>query len=273
MGRHMAAETARPGAASDMCLLVFAWQSHPRYSLILAGNRDEFHRRPAAPADWWRAEPAVLAGKDLAAGGTWLGVSRVGRVAVVTNYRETPTAQPGQLSRGELVPDFLRSSASPRDWSGAVEGERFGGFNLLLFDASGGHYLSNRDQRDTSIEPGVHGLSNHRLDTPWPKLVAARDQFALAIEADQVDADSLFGILSDRRQADGATLPDTGVPEEWERLLSAAFIVHPAYGTRASTVLTIEHDGRVYFEERRFDASGETAGSARFEFDLKEPDN
>lgn len=265
----MAAETVRPGAASDMCLLVFAWQCHPRYSLILAGNRDEFHQRPAAPADWWQTEPAVLAGKDLAGGGTWLGVSRGGQTAVVTNYREAPAAEPAQLSRGELVPGFLRSPASPRDWSGAVDCERFGGFNLLLFDASGGHYLSNRGQRDTLIEPGVHGLSNHRLDTPWPKLVAAHDRFALAIEADQVDADPLFGILSDRRQADAVTLPDTGVPEEWERLLSAAFIVHPAYGTRASTVLTIEHDGRVYFEERRFDASGDTAGSSRFEFDIE----
>ncbi|MGB5621050.1 MAG: NRDE family protein [Gammaproteobacteria bacterium] len=253
-----------------MCLLVLAWQSHPRYSLILAGNRDEFHQRPAAAADWWQAEPALLAGKDLAAGGTWLGVSRGGRAAVVTNYREAPTAEPAQLSRGELVPRFLRSSASPRDWSKTVESERFGGFNLLLFDARGGHYLSNRGQRDTPVESGVHGLSNHRLDTPWPKLVAARDRFARAIEADQVDADPLFGILSDRRQADSAALPDTGVPEEWERLLSAAFIVHPAYGTRASTVLTIEHQGRICFEERRFDADGKATGSSRFEFEIRE---
>jgi len=264
----MAAAADCRGAAPDMCLLVFAWQSHPRYALILAGNRDEFHQRPAAPADWWQAEPAVLAGKDLAAGGTWLGVSRGGRSAVVTNYREAPTAEPAQRSRGELVPGFLRSTASPQDWSATVEGQRFGGFNLVLFDAGGGHYLSNRGQRNTLIEPGVHGLSNHRLDTPWPKLVAARDRFARAIEADPVDVAHLFEILSDRRQAGEATLPDTGVPEEWERLLSAAFIVHPAYGTRASTVLTIENDGHVYFEERRFDASGQAAGSSRFEFEI-----
>lgn len=258
------------GEPVDVCLLVFAWQAHPRYALVLAGNRDEFHQRPAAPADWWPAAPGILAGKDLAAGGTWLGVSRGGRAAVVTNYREAPTAQAASRSRGELVPAFLTDTTSPADWCGAVDNGEYGGFNLLLFAGRQGHYLSNRGGQDSAVEPGIHGLSNHRLDTPWPKLVAARERFASSLEGADVAFDDLFELLSDRRQAPAASLPRTGVPEEWERLLSAAFIVHPAYGTRASTVLTIGHDGRVRFEERRFDGDGRLAGDAQFEFAIDE---
>lgn len=253
-----------------MCLLVFAWQSHPRYALVLAGNRDEFHQRPAAPADWWPARPDVLAGRDLAAGGTWMGVSRSGRAAVVTNFREAPRAEPSRRSRGELVPAFLESDAAPAAWSDTVDDGQYGGFNLLLFGGGQGHYLSNRGERDSCLEPGIHGLSNHRLDTPWPKLVTARDRFASSLEDGAVSFDGLFGLLSDRQQPPPGSLPRTGVPEEWERLLSAAFIVHPAYGTRASTVLVIEHAGRVRFEERRFDPDGRAAGSARFEFDISD---
>jgi uncharacterized protein with NRDE domain len=258
----------RRGGSIDVCLLVFAWRCHPRYALVLAGNRDEFHQRPAAPADWWPAPPGILAGKDLAAGGTWLGVSRSGRAAVVTNFREAPTAQAASRSRGALISAFLAASTSPAVWSRSVDGGEYGGFNLLLFAGRQGHYLSNREEQDSAVEPGIHGLSNHRLDTPWPKLVTARDRFASSLEGADVEIAELFELLSDRRQAPAASLPRTGVPEEWERLLSAAFIVHPAYGTRASTVLAIGHDGRVRFEERRFDPDGQLAGDARFEFEI-----
>jgi len=249
-----------------MCLLVFAWQRHPRYRLVLAGNRDEFHRRPAAEATWWTEHPDLLAGRDLEAGGAWLGVSRDGRAAVVTNYWEAPITEPARRSRGALVPDFLSQPDDPQDWAASVDETQFAGFNLLLFAPAAGHYLSNRGRRDLALAPGIHGLSNHRLDTPWPKLVRARKGFESRISDDPIDPEDLFELLADRQTAPAHALPRTGLPDEWEQLLSATFIVHPDYGTRASTVLMIDHDNRVFFQERRFDPSGEPVGNSRFEF-------
>lgn len=175
-----------------MCLLVFAWQSHPRYRLVLAGNRDEFHQRPAAAATWWPEHPDLLAGRDLEAGGAWLGVSRGGFAAVVTNYRETPATEPARRSRGDLVAGFLRQPDEPDRWAASIDETLFAGFNLLLFSPAAGHYLSNRGQRDLALAPGVHGLSNHRLDTPWPKLTRAREGFESCIRDNQIDPEDLF---------------------------------------------------------------------------------
>lgn len=249
-----------------MCLLVFAWQKHPRYRLVLAGNRDEFHQRPAAPAAWWQERPDLLAGRDLEAGGAWLGVSRDGNAAVVTNFRETPAVDTAKHSRGALVADFLRQPGDPDIWSAGVDESLFAGFNLLLFSSTKGHYLSNRVQRDTRLASGIYGLSNHRLDTPWPKLTLARKRFATRIGSEHVDPEDLLDLLADRQPAARDELPHTGLPDDWERLLSAAFIVHPAYGTRASTVLMVGNDGQVLFHERRFDPDGKRAGDERFEF-------
>jgi uncharacterized protein with NRDE domain len=252
-----------------VCLLVFSWQQHPRYRLILAGNRDEFHNRPTAPANWWEDESGVLAGKDLEAGGTWLGVSRRSRFGIVTNFRETATPSGGMRSRGELICDFLESTEDPGVWSADVEtnGTAYGGFNLIVGDHRELRYLSNRGPEAKSLPAGLFGLSNKRLDTPWPKLLRAKKRFAGLIDDTSLDNESLFEMLADPTRSKDADLPDTGIPHEWEQLLSSVFIVSPAYGTRASTVLLIGHDGSVFFEERRFGADGESIGNSRFAFE------
>lgn len=248
-----------------MCLLVFAWRAHPRYELILAGNRDEFHERPATPADWW-SPGDILAGRDERAGGSWLGVARDGRVAVVTNYREGATGEIGERSRGELVTGFLASGRSPSAWCADLDAGRYAGFNLLTFGADDACYLSNRGNGCGPVTDGVHGLSNHQLDTPWPKLTRTRSGFEALLDGPVVEADALFGLLGDRRRAGDGELPDTGVPIDWERLLSAPFIVHPDYGTRASTVVLVGRDGEICFEERRFDPAGVMTGVSDFRF-------
>jgi uncharacterized protein with NRDE domain len=250
-----------------VCLLVFAWRVHPQLPLIVAGNRDEFHDRPTAAAGWWSDRDGVLAGRDLQAGGSWLGVSRDGRIAVVTNYREPERGTSGPRSRGELVVDFLTSITSAGQWMEALGRRKaeYAGFNLIVGDRDGLHYLTNRGEDRRDLEPGLYGLSNHRLDTPWPKVRAAKEGLRRRIEGGDLTSDSLFALLADRRPAPDAELPKTGVPADWERLLSSAFIVSPRYGTRAGTVVLGRGDGAVVFEERRFAADGTLDGRARFE--------
>ncbi len=251
-----------------MCLLVFAWRVHPEFPLILAGNRDEFHDRPAAAAHWWDEPEGILAGRDLQAGGSWLGVSSGGRFAVVTNYREPGTATSGRRSRGELVVDFLSSSAATGEWMDGRAGVRdeYGGFNLIIGDGGEMHYLSNRGEGRRFLDPGIYGLSNHRLDTAWPKVTAAREGLRRCVEEDRLQSEALLQILSDRRPADEEELPDTGVPRDWERLLSSAFIVDSRYGTRVSTIVRVGAGGRYELQERSFGPKGTAEGDVRFSF-------
>jgi uncharacterized protein with NRDE domain len=236
-----------------MCLIVLAHEAHPAYPLVVAANRDELHARPTAPAGWWEDAPEVLAGRDLRAGGTWMGVTRGGRFAAVTNFREWPP-EAGRRSRGELVAGFLRSEMDPEAYAREVEreGARYGGFNLLLGDGGSLAYLSNRAPGVRMLEPGVYALSNHLLDTPWPKALRARRAMQDALAAaggDGWDA-HLWEMLADRVAAADHHLPDTGTGAERERLLSPPFISAGEYGTRASTVLTIAAGGEVRFVER-----------------------
>jgi uncharacterized protein with NRDE domain len=251
-----------------VCLLAFAWQLHRHYPLVLAGNRDEFHDRPAAPMAWWEKPEGMLAGRDLRAGGSWLGVDRGGRFAVVTNFREPVSDTAGRSSRGGLVVDFLSSGGDTDGWIAGLVDRRaeYGGFNLIIGDGRELHYLTNRGDDRHRLPPGLYGLSNHRLDTPWPKVTAARDRMRRALDGDAVEPEALFGLLGDPSLAPDDELPDTGVPHEWERLLSAAFIVSPRYGTRASTVLLMDGNGRIEIEERSFDPAGDCVAEARFEF-------
>ena len=253
-----------------MCLLVFAWRSHPRYPLVLAGNRDEFHARPAAAADWWDDPAGLLAGRDLQAGGTWLGVTRDGRAAVVTNYRELGERLPNAPSRGGLIVDYARPGLAPERFLAelAAKAQAYAGFNLIAGDAATLAYYSNRGGAPRALAPGIYGLSNHLLDTPWPKLTRVRERFASALSTDRMDPEALLALLDDRTPAPDDERPDTGLPAELERALSSPFIVTPTYGTRCSTAFTISADGRCAFIERRFDAEGRAAGDARFEFEI-----
>jgi uncharacterized protein with NRDE domain len=253
-----------------MCLLVLAWMKHSRYRLVVAANRDEFHDRPAAPLAWWSEDSRVLAGRDLRAGGTWMGVARGGRFGAVTNYRdlESPPA-PDSPSRGQLVPEFLASDAAPGHFLARLNGSagRFAGFNLLLAGPRSLHYFSNRDGAGPrELEPGIYGLSNHLLDSPWPKLLRTRERFAAAVDTTEIDTAGLFELLADRERADDESLPDTGLPPDLERALSSPFVLHERYGTRCSTVLLAGHDGRTVVLERRFDAAGRQTGATRIEF-------
>lgn len=243
-----------------MCLIVVGWRSHPDFPLVVAANRDEFHARPSAPAGRWPDAPTVIGGRDLAAGGTWLGIADNGRFAAVTNIRE-PGMPPGERSRGELTRDFLLGDAAAMSYAQQLDGERYAGFNLLLGDVDSLVYASNRDGAPRLLPPGIYGLSNHRLDTPWPKLVQARTAFSATLPALPDDA-PLFELLADRRIIPDPALPATGVPLEWERLLSAVFVRSENYGTRASTVAWRTRDGHVRLHERSFAPSGEVVQSS-----------
>ena len=253
---------------AGMCLLVFAWNAHPRYRFIFAGNRDEFHDRPAAPMAWWADAPQILAGRDLQAGGTWLGLSQRAAFGVVTNYRELQRPTPGMPSRGSLITRYLNSTVAAADFLAglASTAERYAGFNLLLADAGEMHYASNRTQPfSRKLRAGVHGLSNHLLDTSWPKLARTRARFERLISANDPALEDLLAILADREPAPDHLLPDTGIGHEWERLLSAPFIVHERYGTRCSTVVRIDLEGAGQVRERRFDRDGRITGEDAFE--------
>ncbi len=256
-----------------MCLLVIAWQAHPRYRLVVAANRDEYHDRPAAPLARWPAPDDILAGRDLRAHGTWLGLDRRRHFGVITNFRELQPPRSDAPSRGALIPDYLRGSRGAEQFLSGLQphAARYSGFNLLLTDGGSLWYASNRaEQFARPLPPGVYGLSNEFLDTPWPKLRRVRKRFDgwLGDASGEPEAmDSLFDVLDDRTPAaTDEELPQTGLSPEWERVLSAPFVLHPAYGTRASTVMLLEPSGAVRLAERRFDAQGRRTGQAEFTF-------
>lgn len=259
-----------------MCVLALAWKAHPRYRLIFAGNRDERHARPTAPSHWWEDAPQVLGGRDLHAGGTWLGITRNGRFAVVTNYREPDApAPPGTPSRGGLAADYLVGDVTPEAFLELLRrnGHRYAGFNLLFGNREHLFYYSNRDNGAApalELEPGVYGLSNGVLDTPWPKMRRVKQALAeQAAPEREPDVEALFAALADTRPAEDGELPDTGVGLERERLLSPPRIVHPEYGTRASTVIILAEDGRVLFSERLWTPQGEPGARHEHAFELE----
>jgi uncharacterized protein with NRDE domain len=253
-----------------MCLLVVAWLSDPRYRLVIAGNRDEFHDRPAAALGWWNDASGILAGRDLRAGGTWLGLSRSGRIGCLTNYRDAVSAPPvGAPSRGALVTDYLSSGADPATHIGQLRDDaaRYAGFNLLLGDRRALHYYSNVEGDESrALAPGIYGLSNHRLDEPWPKLVRTRERVASVLAGGELTADALFEVLVDDKQDRRGARTDSELPVDLENALTAPFVRHPLYGTRSSTVVLIAHDGRSAVHERRWDAAGTQTGATRIEF-------
>ncbi|MFO1394806.1 MAG: NRDE family protein [Steroidobacteraceae bacterium] len=259
-----------------MCLLVLAWMSHPRYRLVVAANRDEFHERPAAPLGWWGHDTGILAGRDLAAGGTWMGVTRTGRFGAVTNFREFEhLPAPDAPSRGELVPRFLGDEADPRHFVERLHSTsgRYAGFNLLAGGTRSLHFVSNRgDSRPRQLAPGVYGLANHELDAPWPKVVATRARFEAELGRDEPDPAAFFDLLADRVPVAESSGTAGGLPPELVRAMSSPFVVHPRYGTRCSTVLMASHAGRTVMIERRYDSAGHQTGATRVEFAGTAPD-
>jgi len=239
-----------------MCLLLVAWRNHPDYPLVVAANREEFYDRPAEPAHFWNDTSGVLAGRDKSQGGTWLGITRDGRFAAVTNFRQAGALPESGLSRGWLVRDFLQSSATdPALFTAGIATDQYRPFNLVAGNPNAMLYVSNQADGPVSLEPGNYGISNHLLNTPWPKLTRGMREFEEVMQRG-VELDALFSLLADRTTATDADLPDTGVGLERERELSPIYVAMQDYGTRCATVIRVSQDGMVDFEERSFLKSG-----------------
>jgi len=241
-----------------LCLILFAWQAHPEYRLIVAANRDEYFARPAREAHFWEDAPHVYAGRDLEKMGTWLGVSRAGRFAALTNYRAPGEFKAGRRSRGELVAGYLTGHEPPDAYLRQADrraGE-YPGFSLLAGDSDTLYYYSNREGRIRKLAPGIYGLSNHLLNTDWPKVTRGREELERIVAAGGTDmAERLLQLLRSDERAPDHLLPSTGVPLETERMLSSIFIAGAGYGTRCSTVVMMS-DRNTQFVERTYDQNG-----------------
>ncbi|MCK9452466.1 MAG: NRDE family protein [Bacteroidales bacterium] len=253
-----------------MCLISFAYNMHPRYSLVLLANRDEFYKRPARKAQFWTEEgfPDILAGKDLSAGGTWMGINKNGKWAALTNYRDMSKLKPNPPSRGHLVLNYLKSGLTAVEYLESIKEKAslYDGFNLLAGDNNGIFHFSNETNKITRIKPGVHGLSNALLNTPWPKLETANSKLAYSIQEDNLNRDTLFNILTDQQKADESQLPETGLTKEMEKAVSSIFISTDDYGTRCSSLLFIDMEGNIDFTERSYIPGPNDMEEVRFAF-------
>lgn len=253
-----------------MCLILFAHGAHADYPLVIAANRDEYYQRPTAKAAFWQDHPHILAGRDLECMGTWLGVTRSGRFAALTNFRDPSERKTDAPTRGGLVSGFLTSDMEPRAYLEEVAklAPRYNGFSLLTGDIDGVFYFCSREGVVQKVPPGVHGLSNHLLNTPWPKVVRGKQRLRAAL-AQEPSAEALLDLLHEREAAGPGELPDTGIGTEMERVLSPALIVSPQYGTRASTAVLFGSDGGVSFNERTILRGGETGATVSLRFHLE----
>jgi uncharacterized protein with NRDE domain len=243
-----------------VCLILLAYDVHPEYRLVLAANRDEFYDRPTRPMAFWEDHPDILAGRDLKGGGTWLGITRSGRFAAITNYREPGGPKPGAPSRGNLVSGFLSGNAPCLAYLEAVlaVGHTYSGFNLIVGDDSGLYYYSNRRPGIHRLDPGWYGLSNHLLNTPWPKVEKGLALLKKAVlDAASVNMDPIFHLLKNREVPPDDRLPDTGVGMEWERILSPVFIQSPGYGTRSSSIMLVGRNGSIHAAEQTYECGFE----------------
>lgn len=256
-----------------MCLILLALDAHPDYPLVLAANRDEFFARPSAAAGYWADAPQLLAGRDLKDGGTWLGITRSGRIAALTNYRDPGSERKDAPSRGSLVSGFLLGSDSVDDYLALLEkgGGAFNGFNMIFGYKERLCWFSNHHPSPRFLEPGIHGLSNHLIDTPWPKVERGKEALSRIMKsAGEIDPEALFAILADRTVPPDSLLPETGVGMELERLLSPIFISSPNYGTRSSTVILIDRENRVTFMERSFNGMPDKPETTTWRFRIEQ---
>jgi len=254
-----------------MCIILVAHHAHREYPLVIAANRDESYARPAAAAARWPDHPDTFAGRDLELGGTWLGLNRNGRIAAVTNYREGRRAPRAPRSRGLLVSEYLVGTDPAPAYLERVRAtaDQYNGFILIAGSVKALYWYSNRGPLPQRIAPGIHGLSNHLLDTPWPKIRRSREVIQALLYAPEAELEAgLFALLGDRSPAADGELPDTGVGIERERELSPVFIAGERYGTRASTVILVHRNGEVLFAEKQFDARGEALGETKERFSL-----
>lgn len=244
-----------------MCLIFISVNQNPNYKLIVAANRDEFYARKTAAAEFWEDHPQLVGGRDLEAVkadgtcGTWMAMNKNGRIAMVTNYRDLKNIKSNAPSRGHLVTDFLLSNEPPEKYLKSIEpnASSFNGFNLIVGNADGLFYLSNYKTEIIKIESGFHGLSNHLLDTPWPKVQYGKEKMKPLFAECKIDKSKVFEALRDERQAPDDQLPNTGVGLERERMLSSMFIKSPNYGSRCSTLVTVDRQNKIEFSERVYD--------------------
>ena len=253
-----------------MCLVLIAWHGNSKYPCVIAANRDEMHSRPAAPAQWWRSQPAILAGQDLKAGGTWLGITRAGRFAALTNYRDPEQRREGGPSRGALVTSILMSADTTQESLDHLRevGADYNGFNLIFSDGERLAVYESVLGAGRELGPGIYGLSNHLLDTPWPKVRTAKSRLSTAL-SELENTDAALALLRDDEPAPDDQLPRTGVGLPWERLLSSAFVRAPDYGTRCSTLVRIDQRRRACFDEWTWDSTGAQTGAVNFRFELE----
>ena len=247
-----------------MCLVVLAFGLDPEQPLVVAGNRDEFHARPTRDAGWWADKPDVLGGRDLQAGGTWLGLHRGGRFATVTNYRDADQPSARLRSRGELVTGFLESDLRPTAYLEQIDGDAYAGFNLLVADTNSLAYLSNRGGGLRELGAGIYGLSNATLDTPWEKVERSKSVLSRLVETNSCNETELMRLLNDRAKGPASEVKSDRLPFATAHAITAPFIVMPDYGTRCSTVVRARRDGSWSFLERRFDPAGNASGESRY---------
>jgi uncharacterized protein with NRDE domain len=249
-----------------VCLVVVAFAVQPEYPLVVAANRDEFHARPTQNADWWPDQPDIVAGRDLQAGGTWLGLHRAGRFATITNFRDANSSGVRLRSRGHLVTEFLLSERSPLDYLTSISPDEYAGFNLLVADGERLAYLSNRGGSVRELPPGVYGLSNATLDTPWEKVERSKSRLGEILANGDANDTQLFRLLDDREKGPVSEVKSDRLPFETAHAITAPFIVTPEYGTRCSSIVRADKGGRWQLLERRFNSAGKNTGEAQFSF-------
>lgn len=240
-----------------MCLILFAYKSHPKYKLVIAANRDEFYARETVAAKFWDDHPDMLSGRDLEGGGTWFGINRSGKVSLLTNYRDLSKIKPNAPTRGKLVSDYLIAEPDVSLYLDIIDNlaESYNGFNLILGSVDDLWYYSNVERKKYMLGSGVYGLSNRLLNSPWPKVVKGTEKLTAALKKDTLEPEDLFESLYDDLKADDKALPDTGVGIEKERMLSPMFIKSPDYGTRCTTILLVDYQNQVLFSERTYNTS------------------
>lgn len=253
-----------------MCLIFIGLKNHPKYKLIVAANRDEFYARRTAPAAFWQDHPGILGGRDLEAMGTWLGITRNGRLCMVTNFRDPGNVHAHAPSRGKLVTDFLTGSVGGEQYLTklAPHAKKYNGFSLIAGTVDALYYFSNYGNGIINLNSGLFGLSNHLLETPWPKVETGKKRIQSLLRDAAVRPEDLFDVLADETISDDEHLPDTGIGLERERALSAAFIRSPDYGTRSSTVVLVDYANHVTFHEKAFDPVTSQFSDQRFEYTI-----